>query len=118
MSKKIEFISYVNENLFNLIDMDIVPPNVIDYWTALIEGSTKEKSKFTDNGKLVMKYLKTLPEGTPAMKAKDIAEAMGISGRSVSGAMRKLAEDAYVEKVGKDPILYCLTESGKTVEID
>lgn len=118
MSKKIEFVNYVRNELFNKIDINTVPPGVIDFWTALTEGNTKEKPKFTDNGKLVMKYLKTLPEGTPAMKAKDIAYAMGINGRSVSGAMRKLVEDAYVEKVGKDPTLYCLTESGKTVEID
>ena len=50
-------------------------------------------------------------------KAKDIAEGLFISSRGVSGAMRKLVTDGYVEKVGQDPVIYSLTEKGKIVEI-
>jgi DNA-binding HxlR family transcriptional regulator len=35
----------------------------------------------------------------------------------VSGAIRKLVTDGYVEKVGQDPVIYTLTELGKSVEI-
>ena len=32
--------------------------------------------------------------------------------------MRKLVSDGFVEKAGKDPIIYSLTEKGKEYEID
>jgi Mn-dependent DtxR family transcriptional regulator len=50
----------------------------------------------------------------PLLKAKDIAEGLGISARTVSGAMRKLVTDNYVEKISTDPIIYSLTEKGKS----
>ena len=65
-----------------------------------------------------MEYLKGLPEGTPALKSKEIAEALFVSSRSVSGAMRKLVTDGFVEKIGQDPVMYSLTEKGKNIEIN
>ena len=32
--------------------------------------------------------------------------------------MRKLVTDGYIEKVGKDPVVYMITEKGKTIEIE
>lgn len=117
MSKKSKFINYVNENLFSKINVDEIDEDVLTYWNGLASKDDTEKPTFTDNGKLVMKYLKNLPEGTEPMKAKDIGDEMGISSRTVSGAMRKLCDDGFVEKVGKDPVLYVLTEQGKNIEI-
>ena len=51
-------------------------------------------------------------------KAKDIGEDLGISGRSVSGSIRALVAGGYVEKLGKDPVVYGLTELGKTYDLD
>jgi predicted transcriptional regulator len=65
-----------------------------------------------------MKYLQELPADTPMMKAKEIAEGMFISSRTVSGAMRKLVTDGFVEKVGQDPVMYILTEKGKNFNIE
>ena len=48
-------------------------------------------------------------------KAKDIADAMEISSKTVSGAMRKLVTDGYVEKTGKNPVIYNITLKGKEV---
>jgi predicted transcriptional regulator len=62
--------------------------------------------------------LQELPEGSPMMKAKEIAEGMFISSRAVSGAMRKLVTDGFVEKVGQDPVMYILTEKGKNINIE
>ena len=50
-------------------------------------------------------------------KARDIAEGLFISSRTVSGAIRKLVNDGFVEKNGKDPVVYTITEAGKTIEI-
>ena len=77
--------------------------------------SKKEKPLLSDNGKLILKFMQTTMEKG---KAKDIAEAMFISSRSVSGAMRKLVTDGFVEKIGEDPIIYCITEKGRNIEID
>ena len=79
------------------------------------EQGGKEKPLLSDNGKLILKFMQTTMEKG---KAKDIAEAMFISSRSVSGAMRKLVTDGFVEKIGEDPIIYCITEKGRNIEID
>lgn len=114
MSKKDEFIEYVK----NLINEEEMSKDAKDFWEALKVSKEIEKPTFTDNGKLIMKYLQELPEGSPMMKAKEIAEGMFISSRAVSGAMRKLVTDGFVEKVGQDPVMYILTEKGKKINIE
>ena len=119
MSKKSEFINYVNA----LIDATQADPiemseNAHSYWLALCGGNDDDKPTFTDNGKLIMKYLQELPADAPMMKAKEIAEGMFVSSRAVSGAMRKLVTDGFVEKVGQDPVMYALTDAGRTIKID
>ena len=51
-------------------------------------------------------------------KARDIAEGLFISSRAVSGAMRKLVTDGFVEKVGQDPVIYSITEKGINIKIE
>jgi predicted transcriptional regulator len=51
-------------------------------------------------------------------KARDVAEGLFISSRAVSGAMRKLVTDGFVEKVGESPVIYSITENGKNINID
>ena len=118
MSKKSEFINYVKALISG--QEEPIEPNedALAYWEALCGGNTEDKPTFTDNGKLIMKYLQELPEGAPMMKAKEIAEGMFISSRAVSGAMRKLVTDGFVEKVGQDPVMYSLTEKGKNYNIE
>ena len=48
-------------------------------------------------------------------KAKSVGEGLEISSRTVSGGMRKLVTDGYVEKVGENPTVYSLTAAGKEV---
>ena len=114
MTKKDEFIKYVED----LIDGNHyeMSENVRLYWEAFKGKVEEDKPLFTDNGKLILQYLQD-NQSTPMWKAKDIAEGMFVSSRTVSGAMRKLVSDGYVEKVGQDPVIYSLTEKGKAVEI-
>ena len=51
-------------------------------------------------------------------KAKDVAEIMFCSSRSVSGSMRKLVTDGFVDKAGTDPTVYSLTEKGETCSLE
>ena len=118
MSKKQKFIDYVEEALFSKVDLTEIDPDVLSYWEALKGTKDTEKPVFTDNGKLVMEYLKSLSEGNPALKSREIAEALFVSSRTVSGAMRKLVTDGFVEKIGQDPVMYTLTEQGKNIELN
>ena len=118
MSKKSKFIEFVDDALFSKVDINEVDSDIVAYWEALKGTGDVEKPTFTDNGKLVMEYLKGLPEGGPALKSREIAEALFVSSRSVSGAMRKLVTDGFVEKIGQDPVMYSLTEKGKNIEIN
>ena len=117
MSKKQEFIKYVNELI---TAAPAVQPNEDTklYWTAFCGlDENGEKPLFTDNGKLILKFLQE-HQDTPMWKARDIAEGLFISSRAVSGAMRKLVTDGFVEKVGQDPTIYSLTDSGKAITVE
>ena len=118
MSKKEKFIEAIEDAFFSKVNIDEIDPDVVSYWNALKGTVDTEKPMFTDNGKLVIEYLKGLPENAPALKAKDIAEALFVSSRTVSGAMRKLVSDGFVEKIGQDPVMYSITEKGKNIEIN
>lgn len=119
MTKKEKFIKEVNDALFSKIDLNEVDPDVIDFWNALQTSGDKDKTKFTLNGKLVLNYMRDNKESyNNLFKAKDIGEGLGISSRTASGAMRKLVNDSYVEKVGENPTIYSLTQEGINVEIE
>ena len=112
MTKKEQFIDFVKQ-LMEPIDMTKYP-EVMEYFNALSQET--EKPMFTDNGKIILAYMKTVPEEN--LKARDIADNLGISAKTVSGAMRKLVSDGFIEKIGKDPIIYTITNKGKEITID
>ena len=110
MSKKQKFIEWVTMNT----NVDDMPEDVASYWNGFISTKEKEKPAFTDNGKMILKFLQQAV-GTH-YTSKEIAEQLTVSSRTVSGAMRKLVSDKYVEKVGEDPVVYEITPAGKAVE--
>ena len=118
MSKKQEFIEFVEKMMNELnIGPDHMSDNVSIYWEALKGKEETEKPLFTDNGKLILQYLQDHSE-VPIWKAKDIAEGLFVSSRTASGALRKLVNDGFVEKVGQDPVIYSITEKGKNINIE
>lgn len=119
MTKKEKFINFINEYLMCDLDTSVIDPDVVTYWEALQNGGSDKsnKSKFTDNGKLILTYLQNENSNTP-MKSKDIADQIGISSRSVAGAMKKLVSDGWIEAVGDSPKLYIITENGKNIKIE
>jgi hypothetical protein len=120
MSKKQEFIKFIEEVLdaAKVDSRDQWPENALLYWDAFCGADENgEKPLFTDNGKLIIKFLQD-NQDTPMWKARDIAEGLFISSRAVSGAMRKLVSDGFVEKVGQDPVIYSLTDNGKNINIE
>lgn len=117
MSKKQEFIEYVEAVIRGQEEPLEMTENVRLYWEAFKGKEEAEKPLFTDNGKLILQHMKD-NQNIPMWKAKDVAEGLFISSRAVSGAMRKLVSDGYVEKVGQDPVVYTLTEKGINTEIN
>ena len=115
MSAKSEFIEFVRD-LTEQIDLEDWPAGAKDYWETLT--TEKEKPEFTDNGKLILKYLQDTASDKPQQKSKDIADGLLMTSRRVSGAIRKLVTDGYVKKVSKDPVVYALTEKGKNKIIE
>ena len=91
--------------------------NIAAYLQVLKEKSTNEKPVLTQNGAIILKFLKA-HQDIIMWKAKDIAEQMGISSRGVSGAMRKLVSDGFCEKTSENPIVYMLTDKGKEFNIE
>lgn len=114
MSKKQDFIKYVDAQ----VDWSEASEDVINYWSAFKGKEEADKPLFTDNGKLILKYMQDHISDMPMGKAKDIGEGLFISSRAVSGAIRKLVTDGYVEKIGQDPVVYALTEQGKNTNIE
>lgn len=116
MSKKQEFINYVNELIAVATEVE---PNedAKSYWESFTAVDAKEKPVLTDNGKIVLKTLQDNPD-IEKWKAKDVSEKAMISARTASGAMRKLVLDNFVEKISEDPCVYAITEKGKNFKID
>lgn len=115
MTKKEEFIEFIN-GIFNTMT-DPLPENVELYWNTFCSKEEVEKPLFTDNGKLILKFLQN-NQDTTIWKSKDIAEGLFVSSRTVAGAIRKLVADGYVEKMGDSPSIYTITEKGKNINLD
>ena len=119
MSKKQDFINFV-EQLMEVAGIDTnsdgIPESVNLFWESFKGQDEAEKPMFTDNGKLILTFLKD-HQDTVMWKARDIAEEMFISSRAVSGAMRKLVTDGYVSKTEGTPTCYSLTELGMGVTV-
>lgn len=111
MSKQQEFLDFWNYLTHEVAGDIEVPPNVQAYIDAMADNKNVNKPAFTENGKNILQYLQSVPSAM--YKAKDIAEGMLISSKAVSGAMRKLVTDGYVEKVGNSPVVYMITQKGK-----
>ena len=123
-SKKEAFIKIVKAEIFDRPDIysenypDIFS-DAADFFNGLSMSNGEDKIKFTENGKLVLSYMQeNIETYNNLFKAKSIGEGMEISSRTVSGAMRKLVNDGYVEKVGENPTVYSLTTAGKEVTFD
>ena len=116
MSKQQEFLDFWNYLVHDVAGDIEVPENVQAYINAMSETKGVNKPAFTENGKNILQYLQSVP--TSMYRAKDIAEGIMISSKAVSGAMRKLVTDGYVEKVGNSPVVYIITEKGQNIKFE
>ena len=93
-------------------------PEQLDFYNELLENQNGV-NQFTENG---LKILKCMKENCEArmniFNSKMLGEMLFMPPRSVSGSMKKLIADGYVEKVGVNPVSYGLTDLGKDFQID
>lgn len=118
MTKRQKFINMIQAEIFDnpTIYSENYPDDfedILEYWNAFKGIEEKEKPAFTDNGKLILQYMQNNP--APMWKARDIAEGLFMTSRVVSGAMNKLVNDGYVEKMGQNPVIYSITNKGKNI---
>ena len=113
MSKKEKFIEEITKLLQDTPE-NFLSADALDFWNSLQVSENGGKPKFTDNGKLILNFLKENKETYRNLfKAKEVGEGVGISSRAASGAMRKLVNDGYIEKLGENPVVYALTTLGE-----
>ena len=93
--------------------LDKLSPEAIEYFKTF-----SQKKQFTANGAKILEFLQKKENANQIFKAKEIGEALYISSRSVSGSMKKLVTDGYVEKLGQNPTTYKLTLQGMEVQVD
>ena len=90
----------------------------MEFFSQLKEGKVSTTG-FTENGKKILIYMQeNYEKHNNIFKSKEIGEGLFLSGRSVSGSMRKLVTDGYVEKISVNPIAYGLTDLGKDYKFD
>lgn len=121
MSKKQKFISMVEILLNATKNANIeIDEEALEYFNILkATDINNDKPKFTDNGKMVLRYMQENKElRNNIFNAKEVGEGLGVSSRTASGAMRKLVTDGYVEKIGTNPVVYSLTSEGVAIDVD
>ena len=124
MTKKEAFIKIIQTEIFDR--MDIYAENYPDeyelaasFWEDFKDGKVKNSGAMTENGKKLLSWMQeNVDTMTNLFTSKEAAEVLFTSGRSIAGSMRKLVNDGYVEKTGKDPVQYSLTEAGKNYQFD
>lgn len=124
MTKKEAFIKIIQTEIFDRTD--IYAENYPDeyelaasFWEDFKNGKVKNSGAMTENGKKLLSWMQeNVDTMTNLFTSKEAAEALFTSGHSIAGSMRKLVNDGYVEKTGKDPVQYSLTEAGKNYQFD
>ena len=124
MTKKEKFINFIQSEIFdNPINIYGEPweedwDDICSFWEDYKKCLAPSKD-MTENGLKVLTWMQEhIEEMSNVFTAKEIGEGLFTSGRSISGSMKKLVNDGYVEKIGKNPVQYSLTESGKLYHID
>lgn len=117
MTNREIFIQEIQNTINNCPDFFSL--EALEYFESLKAVQEKEKPPFTENGAKVLDYMQQhYEECNNIFKAKDICEGLFLaSSRTVSGAMRKLITDGYVEKIAGNPVCYSLSLLGMSVEV-
>ena len=111
MTNKEKFI----EELTSAVDLsNILSDESFAYWNDFVKGKAS-LGGMTEAGEKVLTWmLENEKLHSNVFSAKVIGEGLFIHARSVTGAMRKLIADGYVEKIGQNPVSYSLTDTARS----
>ena len=118
MTSKEKFISEIEEILTNGTSLS---NDAMAFFNELKTQKNSKAVDVTENGYKILGFMNENADNyNNIFKAKEIAEGLFMPPKSVSGSMRKLVTDGYVEKVGRDPISYSITDKGrdKVITVD
>lgn len=115
MTNKEIFIKAIQEEINNGMEL---PEEALFYFEELKSGKAS-LGGLTVGGKNILIFLQqNYKQYNNIFTSKVIGEGIGAQARSVSGSIRKLVSDGYVNKINSSPISYELTTLGKEYEID
>lgn len=118
MTKKEAFIKMV-EGFIDPLDVNKLKENeetrmAVEFFEELkSDKSANPKPEITENGAKILKYMQeNYQKYNNVFKSKEIGEGLFISSRSVSGSMKKLITEGFVNKIGTDPVAYEISQKG------
>jgi predicted transcriptional regulator len=125
MTKKEKFINFIQSEIFEREDIYMGQcgkdwEDIKNFWSQFLnDKKNSSNSEMTENGSKILKYMQSNEDKyNNLFTSKEIGEGLFMSSRSVSGSMRKIIANGFVEKVGKDPVTYSLTDEGRNKQID
>lgn len=125
MTKKEKFINFIQSEIFKREDIYVEQcgedwEDIKNFWSQFLsDKKSSSNSEMTENGSKILKYMQSNEDKyNNLFTSKEIGEGLFMSSRSVSGSMRKIIANGFVEKVGKDPVTYSLTDEGRNKQID
>lgn len=125
MTKKEKFINFIQSEIFEREDIYVEQcgkdwEDIKNFWSQFLsDKKSSSNSEMTENGSKILKYMQSNEDKyNNLFTSKEIGEGLFMSSRSVSGSMRKIIANGFVEKVGKDPVTYSLTDEGRNKQID
>lgn len=113
MTNKQAFVKTVAQ----ILNESELSEQALAYWRDL-KKQAEAAGKMTESGRNILECMQSGAEDKESFTAKEIGEALQVSGRSVSGSIRKLIQDGLVEKVSQEPVAYGLTAAGKEYQFD
>lgn len=118
--RKNVFIETV-ERLFEIVKYDenrsidiFIPDEAIDFFNDYKKGKSSNKKIITEKGIIIINAMRELDEDW--ITAKSLSEHIDMTPKSISGSMKKLVTDGFVEKLAGNPASYKLTEKGFNFE--
>lgn len=113
---KIEMTETLRSILEDAVKMYAEDQTKVEYIQSIL-AENDTAADLTDKNKTILKWMQeNVTNYNNVFNAKQIGDGLFMSGRSVSGSIRKLVTLGYVEKQGKDPVCYSLTDNGKKLD--
>jgi hypothetical protein len=103
------------EEILSIVSSDGGPVLSDEAWSYLeyLRTGADSDKKLTESGEKILKWIhENTTKDRIIFTPATIGEALFMTPRSVSGATRKLVNDGFLYKEGKNPVSYGITQAG------